>query len=437
MRYTLAAVVVLFVCLLPASALTVEQEAKLLASDGEAEDSFGRDLELDGDTAFIGAPHKDDNGEDSGAAYMFTRTGSMWTEEFTLLPSDGTSGDQFGLSVALDGDTAVAGAPYDADNGDASGAVYVFTRSGGGWIEQAKLLASDGDAEDYFGGAVALDGDTVLIGARGDSTNGYNSGAAYVFTRVGSAWTGPAKLLPSDGHMFDQFGLSLALDGDNALISSPGDDVNGSGSGSAYWFARVGGVWEEQAKLIASDGDTDDYFGWAVVLDGDTALISARGDDDNGSSSGSAYVFTRVGDAWTEDVKLLASDGEDADFFGYSAALDGDTALIGAFGDDDNGTWAGAAYVFVRAGGVWTEEVKLLASDGDAEDYFGGAVALDGDTALIAASTDDNGMWAGAAYVYRLYDDDVPATNAGGLGMLLVAVLGARIYFFMRRRAAR
>ena len=273
-----------------------------------------------------------------------------------LTASDGATYDNFGYSVSLssDGSTALIGARYDDDKGTYSGSAYVFTRSGSTWTEQAKLVASDGAASDFFGYSVSLssDGNTALIGAYYDDDKGSNSGSAYIFTRSGSTWTEQAKLTASDGAASDWFGCSVSLssDGSTALVGATGDDDKGTYSGSAYVFTRSGSVWSQQAKLVASDGVASDFFGESVALssDGSTALVGADGDGDKGSDSGSAYVFTRSGSTWTEQAKLLASDGAAGDYFGYSVSLssDGSTALVGANGDDDKGSDSGSAYLF-------------------------------------------------------------------------------------------
>ena len=230
-----------------------------------------------------------------------------------LIPSDGAAGDRFGYSVAVDGDTAVAGAFGDADNGSASGSAYVFTREFGVWRQSAKLTASDGAAGDRFGYSVAVDGDTAVAGAFGDADNGSASGSAYVFTREFGLWRQSAKLTASDGAAGDRFGYSVAVDGDTAVAGAFGDADNGSASGSAYVFTRESGVWSQSAKLTATDGARGDYFGWSVAVDGDTAVVGALFDDDNGSQSGAAYVFTRESGVWSQSAKLTSSDGAAGD----------------------------------------------------------------------------------------------------------------------------
>ncbi|MCK4901925.1 MAG: FG-GAP repeat protein, partial [Thermoplasmatales archaeon] len=254
-----------------------------------------------------------------------------WNEQDKLLPSDGAAFDFFGGSVSIDGDYAIIGAYGDADNGQDSGSAYIFTRSGTTWTEQAKLLPSDGTTDDFFGWSVSIDGDYAIIGACFDGDNGYESGSAYVFKRDGTTWTEQAKLLPSDGAAEDWFGFSVSIDGDYAIIGAPADDSNGYFSGSAYVFTRSGTNWNEQDKLLASDGAEGDLFGWSVSISGDYAIIEASSDD-NGFDSGSAYIFKRESTSWTEQAKLLASDGAAGDWFGHSVSIDGDYAIIGADG---------------------------------------------------------------------------------------------------------
>ncbi len=391
---------------IPAFGQVIETEAqKLIPIDLESGDRFGSAVAIDGDTAIIGAAGEGDAGSSgSGAAYVFIRSGGVWTEQAKLLASDKSDFDFFGSSIALDGDTAIIGAfGAGAVESVGNGAAYVFTRSDGVWTEQAKLLASDGDSYDYFGNSVALDEDTAVIGASGEDDGGTDlNGAAYVFTRTGGVWTEQAKLLASDKSDLDFFGSSVAVDGDTVIVGEDNvDDSAGLPRGTAYVFTRSDGVWTEQVKLLPSDRQGGDKFGYAVALDGETAVIGAYSVDDGETRSiGAAYVFTRSGGAWTEQAKLLASDKFDVDLLGYSVALDGDTALIAAYRADDGGKWdTGAAYVFSRSGGVWTEQVKLLASDRDSYDYFGNSVAIDGDTAIIGALDKDDG---GAAYAFAL-----------------------------------
>jgi len=387
---------------------TWTQQTKLTASDGAAYDNFGISVALSGNTALVGA-YLDDIGANSGqgSAYVFTRSGTTWSEQAHLTASDGAAYDYFGISVALSSDTALVGAYYDeVVANDIQGSAYVFTRSGTTWSEQAHLTATDGTGGDRFGISVALSGDTALVGAYYDDVGANtNQGSAYVFTRSGVTWSEQAHLTASDGAAGDWFGSSVALSGDTALVGATGDNVGAnSNQGSAYVFTRSGTTWAQQGKLTASDGATSDYFGISVALSGDTALVGAYYDDAGANSDqGSAYVFTRSGTTWTQQTRLTASDGAADDYFGISVALSGDTALAGAYWDDVGANSdQGSAYVFTRSGTTWSEQAHLTASDGAAYDYFGRSVALSGDTALVGAYSDDVGANdnQGSAYVF-------------------------------------
>ena len=334
------------------SGMTWVQQAKLTASDGAADDCFGSSVALSGDTALVGAVY-DEIGTNArqGSAYVFVRSGTTWTQQAKLTASDGAWDDDFGVSVALSGDTALVGAYLDdvGANKD-QGSTYVFTRNGTIWTQQAQLTASDGAEYDAFGEAVALSGDTALVGA-GENTIDANAsqGAAYVFTRSGTTWTQQAQLIASDGAAEDYFGGSVALSGDTALVVASNDDVGANADqGSAYVFTRSGMTWTQQAKLIALDGAASDNFGRSVALSGDTALVGADSDTVGANTDqGSAYVFTRNGTTWTQQSQLTASDGAAGDNFGVSVALSGDTALVGAYWDDVGAnTNQGAAYFY-------------------------------------------------------------------------------------------
>src|SRR5579884_1576984 len=396
------------------SGTTWSQQQKLTAADGAAGDQFGGSVALsgDGNTALVGADGK--NGF-QGAAYVFVRSGTTWSQQQKLTAADGAAGDQFGGSVALsgDGNTALVGA--DGKNGF-QGAAYVFVRSGTTWSQQQKLTAADGAAGDQFGGSVALsgDGNTALVGA--DGKNGFQ-GAAYVFVRSGTTWSQQQKLTASDGAAGDQFGGSVALSGDDntALVGAAGATIGSNADqGAAYVFVRSGTTWSQQQKLTASDGAVDDFFGLSVALsgDGNTALVGADGKN---GFQGAAYVFVRSGTTWSQQQKLTAADGAVFDNFSLSVALsgDGNTALVGAYGKNGQ---QGAAYVFVRSGTTWSQQQKLTASDGAAGDQFGGSVALSGDdnTALVGAVAAKIGsnIQQGAAYVFAQPPIPTPTSTA-------------------------
>jgi hypothetical protein len=346
------------VLLLAALAANVHAaEVKITTSDGAANDYFGASVAISGDYAVVGALG---NGG-TGSAYIFKRNGTAWTEQAKITASDGATYDQFGYSVAISGDYAVVGARQDDDTGSA----YIFKRDGTAWTEQAKITASDGAAYDYFGYTVAISGDYAVVGACQDDDAGSYSGSAYIFKRNGTAWTEQAKITASDGAEDDFFGESVAISGDYAVVGAFWDDDAGWGSGSAYIFKRDGTAWTEQAKITASDGAIADYFGYSVAISGDYAVVGAYQDGDTGPYSGSAYIFKRDGTAWTEQAKITASDGAAGDYFGWSVAISGDCAVVGANCDDDAGSDSGSAYIYDIPIGIFSCD-----SDGDPRDQF-------------------------------------------------------------------
>ena len=381
------------------SVWTEKQNVK--AADGATGDIFGHFVSLSGDTAVIGAHGDDDSGADSGSAYVFINSGTSWAQQAKLHAPDGATYDCFGWSGAVDGNTAVIGATGDDDNGADAGAAYVFIRVGTVWSFQQKLLAGDGATGDSFGYSVSLSGDTAVIGSPYDDDVGAYTGSAYVFVRSGSVWTQQAKILPSGAAAGDYIGDAVFVSGDTLFVGAPFDNDHGVGSGSAYVFTRSGSTWTQQAKLLADDGEDWDNFGTSLSFSNETALVGADGDNDNQYDSGSAYVFVRTGSTWTQQAKILPDDGEMYDFFGGSCSLSGDIALIGAAFEDDNGDSAGAAYIYERSGTSWTKQQKLLASDGADSDWFGGSVCVQGFTAFITAyGNDDLGVESGSAYVF-------------------------------------
>ncbi len=395
---------------------TWTQEAKLTASDKAATDNFGWSVSLSGDRALVGAHVSDPGGTSgAGAAYVFARASDgTWTQEAKLTASDKAVDDQFGYSVSISGDRALVGAPLSDPGGTSNtGAAYVFTRaSDGTWTQEAKLTASDKAALDNFGGFVSVSGDRALVGALGSDPGGTSSaGAAYVFTRASNGtWTEETKLTASDKAASDNFGVSVSLSGDRALVGARRSDPGGtSNAGAAYVFTRASnGTWTEEAKLTASDKFASDNFGISVSLSGDRALVGANTSNSGpDADTGSAYVFTRASNGtWTQEAKLMANDKAADDNFGYSVSLSGDRALVGAPLSDPGGlSLAGAAYVFTRASnGTWTQEVKLTASDKAAGDHFGWPVSLSGVRALVGARLSDPGGTtdAGSSYVYTV-----------------------------------
>ncbi len=396
-------------CIESASAQTACPEDKVTAFDGGVFQNHGRAVALSGDTALVGAHWDDDQGTQSGSAYVYQRKPGpegSWVFAQKLLASDGGTREHFGRSVAIDGDTAMVGALnhlHDADGGN--GAVYVFKYDGATWIEEQELLARDGAIGDGFGVSVSISGDVALIGAPSDDDDGFASGSVYVFRfdPKTSQWIEVQKLTASDAMTSDSFGGSVALAGDLAVIGTPGQDGVAEETGAAYVFRFEPdtATWIEQAKVFASDGTVLDRFGWSVAVSPDSigvALIGAHLD-----GPGSAYVFRYdpKNSAWFEEQKLTPSGGAPDDF-GRSVAMDGDVALIGSWKADAVGTNSGAAYVFRYDPDTsqWSQDDMLVPDPGPWTAFFGFSVALDGDRAVCGAHGENR--QTGAAYMYNL-----------------------------------
>jgi FG-GAP repeat len=477
----------------------IAQQACLKASNTGEYDFFGSSVAVSGDTVVVGAYGEDSNASGvngnqannsastSGAAYVFARSGTTWTQQAYLKASNTGAGDQFGVSVAVSGDTVVVGADLEdsnatgvngnqADNSASwAGAAYVFVRSGTTWTQQAYLKASNTWGDDWFGTSVGVSGDTVVVGAYGEDSNatGVNgnkaddsagrAGAAYVFTRSGTSWTQQAYLKASNTEADDRFGLSVAVSDDTVVIGTPGEDSNATGvngnqadnlagtSGAAYVFTRSGTSWTQQAYLKASNAEESDLFGTSVAVSGDTVVVGAYGEDsiatgvnanqttdDSARASGAAYVFTRSGTTWTQQAYLKASNTGESDSFGWSVAVSDDTVVVGAYGEDSNATGingnqadnsagaSGAAYVFTRSGTNWTQRAYLKASNTGGSDSFGWSVTASGETVVVGAYGEDSNATgvngnksndsagdAGATYIFTGFGPPPDADNDG------------------------
>lgn len=318
-------------------------------------DLFADSSDVLGDTIVSGAARDDGLGLDAGAVYTFDRSGASWVERPKLVAGDASAGDLFGWAVKLAGTRLVVGAPLADGLVADTGAAYVYARSGTSWALEQKLSADDGTANDLFGSALALDGDTLLVGASGDDVNGSLSGSAYVFVRSGTVWTQEARLLPSDGSSLDRFGDSVAISGDRAAIGAEFGDGDFSVSGTAYVFARSGTSWAQEAELSRGGAPlSDSRFGLRVAIEGDRVIATSPIALLGGSNRGAAYVFERSGSSWPlTDTILNPHLGE----FGWELVLEGDTLLVGSlFGGT---SFEGQAHLFRYGGGVWAEEIRL------------------------------------------------------------------------------
>ena len=479
-----------------------------IASGQDGFDEFGSSVSLSGNTLAVGARLEDGratavNGDEAdqdvstsaaGAVYVFERdAGGSWVQQAYLKASNNDGNDEFGFSVALEGDTLVVGAPSEDSDGVGinpiigsnsgagnSGAVYVFTRNGGVWSEQAHIKASNADSDDRFGEGVAISSDTIVVSARmedsaatgvngdqgGDDnilSGAQNSGAAYVFVRSGNQWTQQAYLKASNTDALDSFGSTVAISGDTVAVGAHSEDsaargINGDESnndapfsGAVYVFVRNGNQWSQQAYIKASNAEVADLFGGeipdnslstSIALDGDTLVVSAVAEDSNatgingdksdnsfsGRDSGAVYVFVRNIDQWAQQAYIKASNTGRFDRFGHSVSLDEDllvisarvedSASIGVNGDQSNDdvSDSGAIYIFTRCDGEWLQQAYLKSSNPDQDDWFGHSVAVEDGVVISSANFEDSdargingdqnnnlmvGNRAGAVYIFE------------------------------------
>jgi hypothetical protein len=460
------------------------QEAYVKASNTGAGDGFGGSVALsaDGSTLAVGAPledsaatgidgdQADDSADGAGAVYVFRHRGKAWIQEAYLKASNTGAGDNFGASLALsaDGSTLAVGAPYEGsaaagvggdqadDSAWGAGAVYVLTRSGQAWAQQAYVKASNPDAEDRFGSSVALsaNGSILAVGAwHEDSAAAGNqadnsvpgAGAIYVLARGGAAWSQQAYVKAPAPAWRDELGYRVALSADGSTLAAEvGSHQEPYDDGAVHVFTLDGLTWTPQAHVLASNPEEADRFGSGVALsaDGSALAVGAYGEDsraigvggdqaDNSApGAGAAYVLARGGPAWSQQAYVKASNTGADDFFGASVALsaDGSALVVGALGEDSAATCvggdqadgsaddAGAAYVLARGGPAWSQQAYVKASNTDAGDFFGASVALSADGSILAVGApredsaatgvggdpaDDTASSAGAVYVFR------------------------------------
>lgn len=456
---------------------------RVVAEGAGTGDELGARVALSGDTLVVSAvgdpsaadgvngDQTDDSAAGAGAAYVFVRNGETWTQQAYLKASNSDEDDRFGTSVAIDGNTIVVGAPREGSSatgvngsqlneGTYAGAAYVFVRNGSTWTQQAYLKAGYSGLVDLFGTSVAIAGDTVVIGSPQESSssttiNGpdnddaLSAGAAFVFLRSGTTWSQQAHLKAANAEAQDRFGEQVAIDGATILVGAPGESSqpNGTGSnpsnnsaassGAAYVFTRAGGTWTQQAYIKANAGQPNDRFGSAVAISDNVAVVGAFNEGSNATgvdgtptsfsaiAAGAAYIFERAGTSWSQTAYLKASNTNAYDGFGEQVAVDNGRVIVGAPWEASNATGfdgrqsnnsavnSGAVYVFVRGAAQWQQLAYVKASNARPDHYFG-SVAISGDSVIVGApgetsassgingSQTDNGAYrAGAIYVLR------------------------------------
>jgi hypothetical protein len=382
-----------------------ESQLKITASDAADSDCFGYSIAISGDYAIVGAVSENGSGTDRGAAYVFHRTGTdTWDAGTKITASDAADNDYFGYSVAISGDYAIVGAPYEDGSGTDRGAAYIFHRTGTNtWDTGIKIDAGmDVGDNDQFGWSVAISGDYAIVGAPYNEDTGSNKGAAYVFHRTGTNTWGSSVRIGVGNADNDQFGTSVAISGDYAVVGAP---YEGTDRGATYIFHRTGtNIWSSSTNISASDAADGDCFGFSVAISGDYAIVGATVEDGSGSDRGAAYIFQRTGtNTWDTGTKIIASDAQDNDEFGYSVAISGDYAIVGALDEDGSGDSRGAAYIFQRTGtNTWDTGTKITSSNANDTDCFGGSVAISENYVIVGApNVDGSGADRGAAYIFK------------------------------------
>jgi hypothetical protein len=355
-------------------------ETRLAAGDDAPGQQMAYSVAEDGGTVVAGT--SDFRKGTTSAAYVFVKNGGSWAQQARLTPPDNVAESKFGESVDISGDTIAVAAP---EHSNKAGAAYIFTRSGTIWTEQAKLMLPNPASGDFFGYRVSIDGDTLAVAAWGKYDK---RGAIYIFQRSGTTWSQQAELTASDGQPMDMLGESIDLD-DNTLAAGAG--YRNKDQGGVYVFIRQGTTWSQQAFLLPEGATNTEYF-VKVSLDGDNLAV---GGNMNSTNRGAAYVFTRSGSKWMQQAKLMASDGVSYDYFGTSVSIRGNAVLVGCDGKDK---FKGAAYLFEKEAGAWVEKAKLSLADAAQNDTFGFSVALSIDNLFIGAHGWN--AYRGAVFVY-------------------------------------
>ncbi len=414
-----------------------DQVVKAVATDRASSDLFGYSVAISGDYAIVGANQEDHNAvggqflDNAGAAYILKNNSGTWSVVQKIVASDRAADDEFGFSVAISGDYAIVGAPRKTatvgfELNSAAGAAYVFKNTDGIWSQLQKILAADREVGDEFGYSVAISENHVIIGApyEDEYVNGLssasNKGSAYIYTKGETVWMDGQKIVGNSVGNGDNFGWSVGISDDYAVIGTPRESqiASGGGSiltdaGSTYIFRKfTSGTWTQMQSLNASDKGAGDEFGTSVAISGDYVIVGAMFEDHNVtgganlSNAGSAYIFERDGGTWSQMDKIVASDRAASDNFGVSVSISGEYAIVGAHNEDEDPTGgntlenSGSAYIFRNTSGNWVQANKIVASDRGAFDLFGNSVAISGDYAIVGAFNEDEDEAGGNTIVH-------------------------------------
>ena len=380
-------------CSLPFDLSTKEQ-----SQAANPADEFGFSVSASGDTFIVGA--YGDDGASGGSVYIYQKQGEAWAMESKQVSPNPTLLNEYGFSVAVSTDVAVVGAPLSDVVAVDEGRAYVYERVAGAW--QPAITIEGGVGGDAMGCAVAVNGNVLAASACGDDLVLQDGGTVHIYEKIDDTWNQNTILTGTGVALGDRFASAVAIGDGVIVVGAPDDDINGDSAGAAYVFEKQpGGLWDQVAKLLASDGAAGDLFGHAVAADGDTIVIGAYRNDQLGNNAGAVYIFERSGNTWPETAKLVATDGQSVDLFGFSVAISGDELAVGSRWSDEAGEDSGSAYIFERRGSQWSQFGRLLAPDGQAGDGLGYGVAL-GQGALITTAYEElpNGT-SGSVYVFE------------------------------------
>jgi len=383
-----------------------DSQFKLVSPDNQAVEFLGavNGVDIYGNYAIVSALGNNTNGNLAGAAHFYKKEGSQWSDMQTVAPTDISENDRFGRSVAIWGDYAIVGSPFDDINGPFSGSVYIYHRIGQSWIQEKKISPEDGLASDRFGWAVDIWEDYIIVGSLNDYTaNQTLTGSAYVYKRDGAEWNLVSKLYPEDGGNFDEYGASLSIKDNLVLVGAHHHDGNGENSGAAYLYSNQDTAWVFQEKLTASDASPIAEFGRSVSVSAGLATIGAFQDVvNNNDTTGAVYVYRNNANVWEEEAKITTPETTFNMAFGIDNDHLGNKLAIGTTNANTTGVaQSGAVFMYEYNGSTWDYERKVVADDAQNLDFFGISIALDGDNMIVGAPGEDtNGGDAGAAYIH-------------------------------------
>jgi FG-GAP repeat len=408
---------------------------KLTSTSPVQSGHFGRSVNIEGNTLVVGASMADGPVPDTGAVEIYENGPQGWTLTAKLTPFDGIAGDTFGYSTCLAGDVLLVGAPFADSLAQDAGAVYAYERGGSAWIFKGKLAPPGIGANDRFGFCTALRGTTLFVSSHKDDDLGTDAGAVYHYELNAGAWTLVGKFYASDAQPGDDFGESIAISGDRAIISTWSNADLGPLAGAVYFFEETPSGWTEVQKVHASDGAALNQYGAAVALEGSVAVVGSRLHVHAGVKGGAVYVYEHNGASWVETAELLAGDGQLGDEFGHGVAISSGRILVGGPFADPHGVDSGAAWVFGKSAGIWTELAKFTAQDGAALDRLGLSVSISGDLATAGALLDDDHFAnAGSAYLWSISGVNCPLLHA--VPTVLSASAGGTQHFALESGAA-